>query len=211
MAIRAFGSNTKTDWEDRLGRTDYLIDPDDDMDAEFPTGAAPSASTAGRFIKRMMRDDTAAMVPKELDTPPGWPYEADPDLSRLDDIALIWELKRRGRAVTALGPNQVNQVYARLMGRYPWDSTPLPPVLDALLADPLISERVQRRMGRVGIDEIMTILEQRLSGREPALSQSVFDDGYQEVEARAEMAATRLMAQIKTTLGRLATSNGESL
>jgi hypothetical protein len=42
---------------------------------------------------------------KELDAPPGWPYEADPDLAGLDDIALIWELKRRGRAVVYLGPN----------------------------------------------------------------------------------------------------------
>src|SRR5258708_10302746 len=82
-----------------LGRTDYFINLEDDVDAEFPTGAAPTAQPLpADFIEWMMRDDTAVMVPKELNTPPGWPYEADPDLSGLHDLALIWGLKPRGRA-----------------------------------------------------------------------------------------------------------------
>jgi hypothetical protein len=153
------------------------------------------------FIEWMMRDDTAAMVPKERETPPGWPFEADPDLSSLDDIALIWELKRRGRAVISLGPNQVNQVYARLTERSPWDSAPLPPVVDALLVDPLIAERVQHRMGRAGVDEIAAILDERPSGRGPDVSQPVFDDGHQEREA--------LLMELKATLVRLTARSGE--
>jgi hypothetical protein len=147
------------DWDNDLARTDYFINPDDDVDAEFSTGAAPTAQPLpADFIEWMMCDDTAVMVPKELNTPPGWPYEADPDLSGLGDIALIWELKRRGRAVIALGPHQVNQVYARATERSLWDSAPLPPVVDGLLEDPLIAERVERQMGRSGIEEITTIL-----------------------------------------------------
>jgi hypothetical protein len=34
----------------------------------------------------------------------------------------------------------------------------LPPVVDGLLEDPLIAERVERQMGRSGIEEITTIL-----------------------------------------------------
>jgi hypothetical protein len=139
-----------------------------------------------------------------------WPYEADLDLSGLDDPALIWELKRRGRAVISLGPNQVNRVYYRLTGRSPSISTPLPPVVDGLLVDALIVGRVQRRMGRSGIDEITTILEERLSDREPDLSGSICDDAHEELEPRAEMAATALMAEIKTILVRVA-ANGEAL
>jgi hypothetical protein len=200
------------DWDNDLGRTDYFINLEDDVDAEFPTGAAPTAQPLpADFIEWMMRDDTAVMVPKELNTPPGWPYEADPDLSGLDDIALIWELKRRGRAVIALGPHQVNQVYARATERSLWDSAPLPPVVDGLLEDPLIAERVERRMGRSGIDEITTILEGRLSDREPDLSGSFCDGGHEELEPRAEMAATALMAEMKTILVRLAASNREVL
>jgi hypothetical protein len=85
----------------------------------------------------------------------------------------------------------------------------LPLIVDGLLGDALIAERAQRRMGRARIDQITAILDERLSGREPDLSQSVFDDGHQEVEARAEMATTALMAELKTTLARLAASDGE--
>jgi hypothetical protein len=49
--------------------------------------------------------------------------------------------------------------------------------VDGLLVHPLIAGRVQRRMYRSGIDEITTILEERLSDREPDLSGSVCDDG----------------------------------
>ena len=200
------------DWDNDLGRTDYFINLEDDVDAEFPTGAAPTAQARpANFIEWMMRDDTASMVPKELDRPPGWPYEADPDLSKLDDAALIWELKRRARAVISLGPNQVKQIYDRLTVRSPWDSIPLPPIIDGLLVDALIAGRVERRMGRSGIDEITTILEERLSDREPDLSGPVCDDGDEELEPRAEMAAIALMAEIKTILVRLAASNGEVL
>jgi hypothetical protein len=60
------------DWDDGLGRADYLIDPDDDVDAEFPTGAAPTAQALpADFIEWMMRDDTGVMVPKERETPSG--------------------------------------------------------------------------------------------------------------------------------------------
>jgi hypothetical protein len=84
------------------------------------------------------------------------------------------------------------------MGRSPCAWTPLPSDIGALLGDPLIAERVQRRMSGAGVGEITTILEERLFGREPDVSQPVFDDGHQEREV--------LLAELEATGARLAAS-----
>jgi len=174
-------------WDERLQPTDDLVNPDDVIDPAPLTDGEPLAQPSStKYIEMMTGDDTAPIAPKAIEAPPGWPYEPDPDLSGVDEIALVWELKRRGRAVISLGAGQVNAVHQRLTGRFPWDCTPAPALVDCLLADALIAERVQQRMGRAGIEEITAILDELLFGREPDHLQSAFEDDIEERKREPE-------------------------